>query len=546
MIAGLTKTERQIAIILSLLVMVVGLMVAAAGRNDPLEGQGFIVAIYSLVVIAVVINGYYLPEPGEERLESYYDDPTKAGIIIAMLWAIVAMSVGDWVAWLLAFPDMTFDTAWASFGRLRPVHTTGVVFAFGGNALIATSFHVVQRTSRARLPDQLTPWFVLVGYNLFCIVAMSGYLAGITQSKEYAEPEWYADIWLVIVWVTYFTLYMRTLARREEPHIYVANWYYLAFILVVAILHIVNNLAIPVSLGHAKSYSLFAGVQDAMTEWWYGHNAVAFFLTAGFLGMMYYFLPKRADRPIYSYRMSIVGFWGITFFYMWAGSHHLHYTALPIWVQDLGMTFSLMLLVPSWIAAGNALATLNGAWEKVRDDASLRFMMVAAVFYGLTTFEGSFMAIRPVNSLSHYTDWTIGHVHAGTLGWVSMIVFGSFYSLVPWLWNRERMYSNKLVELHFWLAMAGTLIYVFSMWNSGIIQGLMWRTYNDSGTLEYSFVDSLVAMHPYYIARAIGGLIFLTGPVIGLFNMVMTIRSAPERASKIEQDGPIVAYAQVR
>lgn len=546
MIAGLTKTERQIAIILSLLVMIVGLMMAAAGRNDPLEGQGFIVAIYSLVVIAVVINGYYLPEPGEERLESYYDDPTKAGIIIAMLWAIVAMSVGDWVAWLLAFPDMTFDTAWASFGRLRPVHTTGVVFAFGGNALIATSFHVVQRTSRARLPDQLTPWFVLVGYNLFCIVAMSGYLAGITQSKEYAEPEWYADIWLVIVWVTYFTLYMRTLARREEPHIYVANWYYLAFILVVAILHIVNNLAVPVSLGHAKSYSLFAGVQDAMTEWWYGHNAVAFFLTAGFLGMMYYFLPKRADRPIYSYRMSIVGFWGITFFYMWAGSHHLHYTALPIWVQDLGMTFSLMLLVPSWIAAGNALATLNGAWEKVRDDASLRFMMVAAVFYGLTTFEGSFMAIRPVNSLSHYTDWTIGHVHAGTLGWVSMIVFGSFYSLVPWLWNRERMYSNKLVELHFWLAMAGTLIYVFSMWNSGIIQGLMWRTYNDSGTLEYSFVDSLVAMHPYYIARAIGGLIFLTGPVIGLFNMVMTIRSAPERASKIEQDGPIVAYAQVR
>lgn len=546
MIAGLTKTERQIAIILSLLVMVVGLMMAAAGRNDPLEGQGFIVAIYSLVVIAVVINGYYLPEPGEERLESYYDDPTKAGIIIAMLWAIVAMSVGDWVAWLLAFPDMTFDTAWASFGRLRPVHTTGVVFAFGGNALIATSFHVVQRTSRARLPDQLTPWFVLVGYNLFCIVAMAGYLAGITQSKEYAEPEWYADIWLVIVWVTYFTLYMRTLARREEPHIYVANWYYLAFILVVAILHIVNNLAVPVSLGHAKSYSLFAGVQDAMTEWWYGHNAVAFFLTAGFLGMMYYFLPKRADRPIYSYRMSIVGFWGITFFYMWAGSHHLHYTALPIWVQDLGMTFSLMLLVPSWIAAGNALATLNGAWEKVRDDASLRFMMVAAVFYGLTTFEGSFMAIRPVNSLSHYTDWTIGHVHAGTLGWVSMIVFGSFYSLVPWLWNRERMYSNKLVELHFWLAMAGTLIYVFSMWNSGIIQGLMWRTYNDSGTLEYSFVNSLVAMHPYYIARAIGGLIFLTGPVIGLFNMVMTIRSAPDRASEIEQDGPIVAYVQVR
>jgi len=531
MVAGLTKNERQLAIVLSLLMALFGLAMAVAGRDDPIGGQGFIVIAYALVVMCAVITGYYLPEPGEDRLSEYYDDPTRVGIILAMVWGVIAMFVGDWVSWLLAFPDMTFDAAWASFGRLRPVHTSGVIFAFGGNALIATSFHVVQRTSRARLPDQLTPWFVLVGYNLFCLLAVTGYLAGITQSKEYAEPEWYADIWLVVVWVTYFVLYIRTLARRKEPHIYVANWYYMAFILVVALLHIVNNLAVPVSFGHAKSYSLFAGVQDAMTEWWYGHNAVAFFLTAGFLGMMYYYLPKRANRPIYSYRMSIIGFWGITFFYMWAGSHHLHYTALPLWVQNLGMTFSLMLLIPSWIAAANALLTLNGAWEKVRDDATLRFMMVAAVFYGLSTFEGSFMAIRPVNALSHYTDWTVGHVHAGTLGWVSMIVFGSFYSLVPWMWKRERMYSGRLVEVHFWLAMAGTLVYVFSMWNSGIIQGLMWRSYNDSGTLAYSFVDSLVAMHPYYIARAVGGALFLAGAVICLYNILMTIREAPEQRS---------------
>ena len=379
---------------------------------------------------------------------------------------------------------------------------------------------------------------MLLGYNLFCVLAVTGYMMGITQSKEYAEPEWYADIWLVIVWVVYFIIYLRTLARRKEPHIYVANWYYMAFILVVAVLHIVNNLAVPVSLGHAKSYSAFSGVQDAMTQWWYGHNAVAFFLTAGFLGMMYYYLPKRAGRPIFSYRMSIISFWGITFLYMWAGSHHLHYTALPHWVQTLGMTFSVMLLVPSWASAANALLTLNGAWDKVRDDATLRFMMVAAVFYGLSTFEGSFMAIRAVNSLSHYTDWTVGHVHAGALGWVAMITFGAIYASVPWLWKREGMYSARLVEVHFWLAVAGTIIYVFAMWNSGIIQGLMWRTYNESGTLAYSFVDSLVAMRPYYIARAIGGLLFLIGAVVGCYNIWMTIRTAPRTAGETVADRP--------
>src|SRR5262245_33739234 len=540
MVSQLTKSERQSALVILLALALCGLAIAVAGRDDPLGAHGGLVIVVALLGIVAVASGYYSSEPTEERFLHYYDDPTKAGIVLAMGWAVFGLFVGDWVAWLLVYPDLTFDAGWSSFGRIRPVHTTAVIFGFGGNALIATSLYVLQRTSRARLPDQLSPWFVLLGYNLFCLLAVTGYMMGITQSKEYAEPEWYADIWLVIVWVVYFAIYLRTLARRKEPHIYVANWYYMAFILVVAILHIVNNLAVPVSLGHAKSYSAFSGVQDAMTQWWYGHNAVAFFLTAGFLGMMYYYLPKRASRPIFSYRMSIISFWGITFLYMWAGSHHLHYTALPHWVQTLGMTFSVMLLVPSWASAGNALLTLNGAWHKVRDDATLRFMMVAAVFYGLTTFEGSFMAIRAVNSLSHYTDWTIGHVHAGALGWVAMITFGSIYAAVPWLWKREGMYSAKLVEVHFWLAVAGTIVYVFAMWNSGIIQGLMWRTYNESGTLAYSFVDSLVVMRPYYVARAVGGLLFLIGAIVGCYNIWMTIKAASRTAVEA-QDLPEAA-----
>jgi cytochrome c oxidase cbb3-type subunit 1 len=543
MIEQLTKDERESGLVILLIMFIVGAVMTIAGRADLFSVHGALVMVAALAGIFWVGSGYYSPEPSPDRLNQYYDDPSKVGILLAMGWAVVAMFVGDWVAWLLVNPNLTFDAGWSSFGRLRPVHTSGVIFGFGGNALIATSFYVMQRTCRARLPGQLSPWFVLLGYNLFCVIAATGYLMGITQSKEYAEPEWYADIWLVVVWVVYFILYMRTLAHRKEPHIYVANWYYLAFILVVAMLHIVNNLAVPVSWAGVKSYSLFSGVQDAMTQWWYGHNAVAFFLTSGFLGMMYYYMPKRAERPIYSYRMSIISFWGITFFYMWAGSHHLHYTALPQWVQSLGMTFSLMLLIPSWVSAGNALMTLNGAWHKVRDDAVLRFMMVAAVFYGLTTFEGSFMAIRPVNALSHYTDWTIGHVHAGALGWVAMITFGAIYASVPWLWKRPAMYSARLVEAHFWLALAGTVTYVFAMWNSGIIQGLMWRTYNESGTLAYSFVDSLVAMHPYYIARAIGGLLFLIGTVIGCYNIWMTIRAVPHIATEPATDHPELAGA---
>jgi len=524
MVADFTRSERVTSLVLLGGLIVVGLAMAIGGRNDLMGVHGWIVVAASLWGTVTLIRGFDLPEPSAERLAQYYDAPTRVGLILTLLWGVVGMAAGFWVALLLAYPDFTLDLAWLSWGRLRPVHTSGVIFGFGGNALIATSFHVLQRTTRPRLPDAISPWFVLLGYNLFCVLAASGYLMGMTQSKEYAEPEWYADIWLVVVWVVYFAIYMRTLARRKEPHIYVANWYYMAFILVVAILHIVNNLAVPISFGSSKSYSLFAGVQDAMTQWWYGHNAVAFFLTAGFLGMMYYYLPKRAGRPIFSYRLSIVSFWGITFMYMWAGSHHLHYTALPHWVQTLGMAFSVVLLVPSWASAGNALLTLNGAWHKVRDDAVLRFMALAAIFYGITTFEGSFMAIRAVNSLSHYTDWTIGHVHAGALGWVAMISFGALYALVPSMFKRERIYSTKLIEVHFWLALSGTVIYVFAMWNSGVIQGLMWRTYDESGALSYSFIETVEAMHPYYIARAFGGLLFLLGALTALYNTIMTIR----------------------
>jgi cytochrome c oxidase cbb3-type subunit 1 len=383
---------------------------------------------------------------------------------------------------------------------------------------------VVQRTSRARLAGRWSPWFVFWGYQLFIVLAATGYLFGVTQSKEYAEPEWYVDLWLTLVWVVYFLVFVGTLARRREPHIYVANWFYLAFIVTIAMLHIVNNLAIPVSPLGSKSYVLYSGVQDAMTQWWYGHNAVGFFLTAGFLGMMYYFVPKRAERPIYSYRLSIVHFWSLIFLYIWAGPHHLHYTALPDWAQTLGMTFSIMLWMPSWGGMINGLMTLSGAWDKLRTDPVIRFLVVSVAFYGMSTFEGPLMSIKSVNALSHYTDWTIGHVHSGALGWVAFISFGTVYCLVPWLWHRRALYSQRLVEWHFWISTLGILLYITSMWVSGILQGLMWRAYNAQGFLEYSFAETVGAMHPFYIIRATGGLLFVLGALIMVYNIWRTIR----------------------
>ncbi|TWI26997.1 cytochrome c oxidase cbb3-type subunit 1 [Mesorhizobium tianshanense] len=453
---------------------------------------------------------------------AYMDGPIRYGAIATMFWGVVGMLVGVAIALQLAYPDLNIEP-WFNLGRLRPLHTSGVVFAFGGNALICTSMYVVQRTSRARLFGGNLAWFVFWGYQLFIVMAATGYLLGITESREYAEPEWYVDMWLTIVWVAYLALFLGTILKRKEPHIYVANWFYLSFIVTIAMLHVVNNLSMPVSLLGSKSYSAFSGVQDALTQWWYGHNAVGFFLTAGFLGMMYYFVPKQVNRPVYSYRLSIIHFWALIFLYIWAGPHHLHYTALPDWAQTLGMAFSIMLWMPSWGGMINGLMTLSGAWDKLRTDPIIRMMVMAVAFYGMSTFEGPMMSIKAVNSLSHYTDWTIGHVHSGALGWVGMISFGAIYYMVPKLWNRERLYSLRLVTWHFWLATLGIVVYAAAMWVSGIMQGLMWREYDEQGFLVYSFAETVAAMHPYYIMRAFGGAMYLSGALIMAWNVTMTI-----------------------
>jgi cytochrome c oxidase cbb3-type subunit 1 len=462
----------------------------------------------------------------------YVDDVIRAFLIATILWGVVAFLAGVYIALQLAFPALNLGLEWTTFGRLRPVHTSAAIFAFGGSALLGTSFHVVQRTCRTPLfGGPALAWFVFWGYQAFIVMAASGYVLGISQGREYAEPEWYVDLWLTVVWVVYLVIFVGTLMKREEPHIYVANWFYLAFIITIAMLHIVNNLAVPVSFAGAKSYSAASGVQDAMIQWWYGHNAVGFFLTAGFLGMMYYYIPKRAERPVYSYRLSIVHFWALIFLYIWAGPHHLHYTALPDWAQTLGMTFSVMLWMPSWGGMINGLMTLSGAWDKLRTDPGLRFSVTAVAFYGMSTFEGPVMSIRPVNALSHYTDWTVGHVHSGALGWVAFIVFGALYYLVPVLWGRRDVYSQRLIAWHFWISTMGIVLYITAMWVSGIMQGLMWRAYDELGFLQYSFVETVAAMHPFYLIRALGGLLFLVGALIMVYNLVQTMRGAVPRAA---------------
>ncbi|AXB75101.1 cytochrome-c oxidase, cbb3-type subunit I [Novosphingobium sp. P6W] len=479
----------------------------------------------------------------------YDDDPVRWGMIATVFWGMAGFAAGLFIAAQLAWPGLNLEP-YLNFGRVRPLHTSAVIFAFGGNALIATSYYVVQRTCRARLAFPALARFVFWGYQLFIVLAATGYLLGTTQGKEYAEPEWYVDWWLTIVWVCYLIVFVGTIVKRSEPHIYVANWFYLAFIVTVAMLHVVNNLDVPVSLLGSKSYPLFGGVQGALVEWWYGHNAVGFFLTAGFLAMMYYFVPKQAERPIYSYRLSIIHFWSLIFLYIWAGPHHLHYTALPDWAQTLGMVFSIMLWMPSWGGMINGLMTLNGAWDKVRTDPIIRMMVMALAFYGMSTFEGPMMAVKSVNSLSHYTDWTIGHVHSGALGWNGMITFGAIYYLVPRLWGRTRLYSLRMVNWHFWLATLGIVFYAAAMWVSGITQGLMWREYGADGYLVNSFADSVAAVHPMFILRAFGGLLYLSGAVIMTVNVWATIlgklrTEAPMRDAAYDaaRDRPIVAQA---
>jgi cytochrome c oxidase cbb3-type subunit 1 len=455
-----------------------------------------------------------VPETG------YMDDVIRSGVIATAFWGVVGFAAGTFIAFQLAFPELHLGIPQTGFGRLRPMHTSAVIFAFGGNALLATSFYIVQRTTAARLFGGNLAWFVFWGYNLFIVLAATGYLLGVTQGKEYAEPEWYIDLWLTIVWVAYLLVFLGTLWKRKEPHIYVANWFLLAFIVTVAML---NNMAIPVSIWGSKSVQVTAGVQDAMIQWWYGHNAVGFFLTAGFLGMMYYFVPKQAERPVYSYKLSIVHFWALIFLYIWAGPHHLHYTALPEWASTLGMVFSIMLWMPSWGGRINGLMTLSGAWDKLRTDPVLRMMVISVGFYGMSTFEGPMMSIKAVNSLSHYTDWTIGHVHSGALGWNGMITFGALYFLVPRLWNRQKLYSASMVNWHFWLATIGIVLYAASMWVTGIMEGLMWHEVDAQGFLVNSFADTVAAKFPMYVVRGLGGVMYLAGSIIMCINLYKTI-----------------------
>ena len=451
---------------------------------------------------------------------TYNDSVVRQFSIMAVVWGVVGMLVGVIIAAKLVWPELNLGLPWTSFGRLRPLHTNAVIFAFGGCTLFATSYYVVQRTCHTTLFLPSLAKFTFWGWQAVIVAAAISLPLGYTQGKEYAELEWPIDLLIAVVWVCYAIVFFGTIGTRKVKHIYVANWFFGAFILTVALLHIVNSAAMPASF--MKSYSAYAGVQDAMVQWWYGHNAVGFFLTAGFLGIMYYFIPKQADRPVYSYSLSIVHFWALIFTYMWAGPHHLHYTALPDWTQSLGMAFSLILLAPSWGGMINGMMTLSGAWHKLRTDPILRFLIVSLSFYGMSTFEGPMMAIKTVNSLSHYTDWTVGHVHSGALGWVGLVSMGAIYYMIPRLFGQKQMYSKKAIELHFWLATVGIVLYIAALWISGVMEGLMWRAINTDGTLTYTFVESVKAKHPYYIIRMLGGLLYLSGMTIMLWNVIKT------------------------
>ena len=471
-----------------------------------------------------------------QQVSTYNYTVVRQFAVMTVVWGIVGMLVGVLIAAQLIWPELNF-ASWLSYGRLRPLHTNAVIFAFGGSALFATSYYVVQRTSHARLFSDGLAAFTFWGWQAVIVLAAISLPLGMTSGKEYAELEWPIDVLITLVWVSYAVVFFGTVARRKTPHIYVANWFFGAFIITVAVLHLVNSAAIPVSL--TKSYSAYAGVQDAMVQWWYGHNAVGFFLTAGFLGMMYYFIPKQAGRPVYSYRLSVVHFWALIFTYMWAGPHHLHYTALPDWAQSIGMLFSLVLLAPSWGGMINGVMTLSGAWHKLRTDPILKFLVVSLSFYGMSTFEGPMMSIKTVNALSHYTDWTIGHVHSGALGWVGMVSMGSLYYLIPRLYGRTEMHSVQLVTLHFWVATIGIVLYIAAMWIAGVMQGLMWRAVNTDGTLTYAFVESVKASYPYYVVRLLGGVLYFSGMLIMAWNVFKTIASG----RTVEAPIPAVAGA---
>ncbi|MCB6179568.1 cytochrome-c oxidase, cbb3-type subunit I [Rhodobacter sp. Har01] len=489
------------------------------------------IVLVCAIAFLVVLRGLGRPKLANQG--EYRDGLIRIGVFLTAMWAIVGFLVGVIVASQLAWPWLNFEflQGFGNFGRLRPLHTSAVIFAFGGTALITTSFYVVQRTSAVRLWGGGLASFVFWGWQTVILLAATSYVLGGSQSKEYAEPNWHIDILITLVWVAYLAVFAGTIMKRKEPHIYVANWFYLSFIITIAMLHLVNNMAIPVSWFGSQSVQVTSGVQDAMIQWWYGHNAVGFFLTAGFLGMMYYFVPKQAERPVFSYKLSIVHFWALIFLYIWAGPHHLHYTALPDWAGTLGMVFSIILWMPSWGGMINGLMTLSGAWDKLRTDPVIRMMVVSIGFYGMSTFEGPMMSIKAVNSLSHYTDWTIGHVHSGALGWNGMITFGALYFLTPRLWNRAGLYSLKLVSWHFWLATIGIVLYASAMWVTGIMEGLMWREVDANGFLVNAFADTVAAKYPMYVVRALGGILYLTGGLIMAYNLWMTVKAQPAKAA---------------
>ena len=457
-----------------------------------------------------------------ERLTNdfYRDRVVTTLVVFSVIWAVVGMVAGVYVAAELIWPTLDFGQPWLSFGRVRTLHTNVVIFGFGVSALMGTAFYSVQRTCHVSIFSPALAWFVCYAWQVAILIGGVSLLMGYNTSKEYAEFEWPLDVAITIVWVSFAVVFFGTIARRKIKPIYVSNWFYGGLIIVMAMVHVGNSLAIPVTL--TKSYSLFPGAQDAILQWWYGHNAIGFLLTGGFLGMMYYFLPKQAERPIWSYRLSIVAFWAFTYSYIWAGPHHLHYNAVPEWVQSLGMVMSLILLAPSWATMINGIMTVSTAWEKMRSDPALKFIVLALAFYGLATFEGPMMAFRSVNVISHFTDWTVGHVHSGALGWNALITFGTYYFLVPRLVGRP-LHSVRLANIHFWLALAGVMLYILSMWGAGVSQGLLWMSLDDLGELRFSFTDIMAATAPYYMLRLVAGITFLTGAVLMAINLFLTI-----------------------
>ncbi|MCU7938485.1 MAG: cytochrome-c oxidase, cbb3-type subunit I [gamma proteobacterium symbiont of Bathyaustriella thionipta] len=471
--------------------------------------------------------------------QKYNFDVVRWFAVMTAVYLVVGALVGVFIASQLAWPVLNFDNPYLSFGRLRPLHTNAVIFAYGGCILMATAFYTVQRTCGVRLWSDKMAWFTFIGWNLIIVSAVITLPLGITQAKEYAELEWPIDLAIAVVWLSFMFNFLMTIATRKTSHIYVSNWFFMGMMIMITILHVVNSAAIPV--GAFKSYSAYAGVQDAMIQWWWGHNAVGFYLTAGFLGIMYYFVPKQANRPVFSYRLSVIHFWALMFGYVWLGAHHLQYTALPDWTGSLGAAVSMAMIIPSWGGAVNGMMTLSGAWDKLRNDYVLRFLIMSLAFYAMSTFEGPIMSIKTVNALSHYTDWTIGHVHSGALGWVAMVGIGALYHMIPRILHTP-IYSQGLINMHFWTATIGTVIYVVAMWVSGIMQGLMWRAYDDYGTLAYTFAESVEAMHPYYAMRAIGGGIFLLGAVVMLFNIIMTVLKAKSQGTvKAAQSAAVTA-----